>query len=75
MKVVNLSEKNSLLNQYLKEIRDVKIQKDSLRFRRNIERIGELMAFEVSKALNYQKEEVQTPLGVADVQTISDQIV
>ena len=49
MKVINLSEQNSVLNQYLREIRDVEIQKDSLRFRRNIERIGEVMAVEVSK--------------------------
>lgn len=75
MKVVNLSEKNSILNQYLKEIRDVNIQKDSLRFRRNIERIGEIMALEVSKALTYQTENVQTPLGTAEVQTIADKVV
>ena len=49
MKVINLSERSSLLNQYLKEIRSVDIQKDSMRFRRNIERIGEVMAFEISK--------------------------
>ena len=73
--MVNLSEKNSLLNQDLKEIRDTDIQKDSLRFRRNIERIGELMAYEVSKTLDYQKEDVQTPLGLAEIHTISNQIV
>lgn len=75
MKVVNLSEKNSILNQYLKEIRDISIQRDSLRFRRNIERIGEIMAVEVSKTLSYQEEKVQTPLGVAEVPTIVNQIV
>jgi uracil phosphoribosyltransferase len=75
MKVINLSEQNSLLNQYLREIRDVQIQKDSLRFRRNIERIGEVMALEVSKALSYQSTDVKTPLGVAQVNTIIDQIV
>ena len=75
MKVINLSEQNSLLNQYLREIRDVQIQKDSLRFRRNIERIGEVMALEVSKALSYQSTDVKTPLGVAKVNTITDQIV
>ena len=75
MKVVNLSEKNSLLNQYLKEIRSVAIQGDSMRFRRNIERIGEVMALEVSKALDYASEDVQTPLGVAQVPVIQDQIV
>jgi uracil phosphoribosyltransferase len=75
MKVINLSEHNSVLNMYLREIRDVEIQKDSLRFRRNIERIGEVMAIEVSKALHYEQTNVQTPLGVAPVNTISDHIV
>jgi len=75
MKVINLSEHNSVLNMYLREIRDVEIQKDSLRFRRNIERIGEVMAIEVSKALHYEQTNVQTPLGVAPVNTISDNIV
>lgn len=75
MKVVNLSERNSLLNQYLKEIRSIDIQKDSLRFRRNIERIGEVMAMEVSKTLTYAPENVQTPLGVAEVQVPTDNIV
>ncbi len=75
MKVINLSEQNSLLNQYLREIRDVNIQKDSMRFRRNIERIGEIMAIEVSKALDYQQTLVQTPLGVAEINSITDQIV
>ena len=75
MKVINLSEQNSLLNQYLREIRDVNIQKDSMRFRRNIERIGEVMAIEVSKALDYQQTSVQTPLGTAEINTISNQIV
>ena len=75
MKVINLSEHNSVLNQYLREIRDVDIQKDPLRFRRNIERIGEVMAIEVSKALDYEPTEVQTPLAKATVNTISDQLV
>lgn len=75
MKVINLSEHNSVLNQYLREIRDVEIQKDRLRFRRNIERIGEFMAIEVSKTLNYEHTDVQTPLGVAPVNTIADHLV
>ena len=75
MKVINLSEQNSLLNLYLKEIRSVDIQGDPLRFRRNIERIGEVMAVEVSKALDYAQEAVQTPLGVAKIQIIQDAIV
>lgn len=75
MKVINLSEQNSVLNQFLREIRDVNIQKDPLRFRRNIERIGEFMAMELSKTLNYEATQVQTPLDVATVNTISDQLV
>ncbi len=49
MKVVNFAEKNSLISQYMTELRDVNIQKDMLRFRRNLERIGEIMAYEISK--------------------------
>ena len=75
MKVINLSEQNSLLNNYLREIRDVTIQNDPLRFRRNIERIGEVMAIEVSKALAYTPTEVKTPLGTSEVNTVADQIV
>lgn len=75
MKVINLSEKPSLLNQYLKEIRSTSIQKDSMRFRRNIERIGEIMAVEISRELNYKDENVKTPLGVAQVQVVRDPIV
>ena len=75
MKVINLSESNSVLNQYLREIRDVEIQKDPLRFRRNIERIGEFMAMELSKTLDYQPIEVQTPLATATVNTISEKLV
>ena len=75
MKVINLSEQNSLLNEYLKEIRSVAIQGDNLRFRRNIERIGEIMAIEVSRTLDYKTEAVQTPLGIANVPVIQDKIV
>ena len=75
MKVINLSEQDSVLNQFLREIRDVTIQKDPLRFRRNIERIGEVMAIEMSKSLAYQPTDVQTPLGIAKVNTIAEPIV
>ena len=63
MKIINLSEGNSLLNQYVAELRDVHVQNDRMRFRRNIERIGEIMAYEMSKALTYSVKQVQTPLG------------
>ncbi len=75
MQVINLSENNSVLHQFISEIRDVNIQGDPLRFRRNIERIGELMAVEVSKRLNYAPKDVTTPLGVATVPQITDRIV
>jgi uracil phosphoribosyltransferase len=75
MKVINLSEQPSLLNQYLKELRSVDIQKDSMRFRRNIERIGEIMAVEISKQLTYAVEQVQTPLAIADMEIPQDQVV
>lgn len=75
MQVINLSENNSVLHQFLSEIRDVNIQGDPLRFRRNIERIGEFMAIEVSKQLNYAPREVSTPLGTATVPQITDRIV
>lgn len=75
MKVINLSERRSVLNNFLREIRDVDIQKDRLRFRRNIERIGEVMAIELSKELSYVSTDIQTPLAKATVDTISDPIV
>ena len=75
MKVINLSETPSLINQYLKEMRSIDIQKDSLRFRRNIERIGEIMAVEISKHLTYAIEDVQTPLATAQVEVIQDPVV
>ena len=75
MKVIHLSEQPSLLNQYLKELRSVDVQKDSMRFRRNIERIGELMAIEVSKHLTYAIEQVQTPLAIAEMFVPQDNIV
>ena len=75
MKVINFAETNSVINQYVAEIRDVNIQGDRMRFRRNIERIGELMAYEMSKALTYSVKQVQTPLGMASVSTPDDDVV
>ena len=72
MKVINFAETNSVLNQYVAEIRDVAVQGDRMRFRRNIERIGEIMAYEMSKELTYSVKQVQTPLGVASVSTPGD---
>lgn len=70
-----IDKTESVINKYLAEMRDVTIQKDRMRFRRNIERIGELMAYEVSKTLTYAPSTVTTPLGNAIVSLPSDQIV
>ena len=70
-----IDQQNSLLNKFIAELRDKEIQKDSMRFRRNIERIGEIAAFEVSKKLNYRSKIVETPLGKATVMSISDTVV
>jgi uracil phosphoribosyltransferase len=75
MEIINLSENNSVLNHYLKEIRSVNIQKDSMRFRRNLERIGEIMAYEISKRFDYQSEDVQTPLGIAPTNVCKEKLV
>ena len=75
MKIVYLSEQNTLLNQFITEIRDVNIQKDSMRFRRNIERIGEVMAYEISKELSYKNITIQTPNSDAVQSVPSDTVV
>ena len=75
MKVVNLGENNSVLNNFIAEIRDVRIQKDRLRFRTNMERVGAIFAYEISKSLSYSDKEVTTPLGVAKVSTTDTTLV
>jgi Uracil phosphoribosyltransferase len=75
MEVTNFSEHNSLLNSFVREIRDITIQNDRLRFRRNIERVGEIMAYEISKSLSYKKIEVNTPLAVAEATVLNEEIV
>ena len=69
MKVINIGESNSVLGSFLAELRDARIQKDSLRFRTNLQRVGEIFAYEISKTLEYSGKEVVTPLGVANVST------
>ncbi len=63
----DFNQSNSIINQYVAELRNVEIQKDSMRFRRNLERIGEIMAYEISKELDYELFEVETPLGTASI--------
>jgi uracil phosphoribosyltransferase len=75
MDIVNLSEKNSLVQQFLTEIRDVSVQKDRIRFRRNMERIGEILAYEISKELDYKNVETQTPLAKTTTTKLSTKIV
>ena len=70
-----LNKQNSILNKFLAQIRDKQIQQDSMRFRRNIERIGEIMAYEISKTLDYKPQMVETPLGEAQVEMIEDKVV
>lgn len=65
MKIINFNQTNTLFNQFLSEIRNVHIQGDSLRFRRNIERVGEIMAYEISRTLPYHPVSIQTPLATA----------
>ena len=75
MRIVNLGDTNSILNKFVAELRDVDIQKDSLRFRRNVERIGEIMAYEISKEFHYSTKDIQSPLGIAPMNTPDDRIV
>jgi uracil phosphoribosyltransferase len=70
-----LHNSNSIANVFLAELRDQEIQKDSMRFRRNLERLGEIMAYEISKTLDYKVSEVTTPLGVADTNLLAEQPV
>ena len=75
MEIINFSEQNSIINQYLAEIRDKDYQKNRLLFRNNVMRIGEFEAFEISKTLNYEPKNVVTPLGTAQVNIPTDKIV
>lgn len=75
MTLFNLSNTNSVGNQFMHELRDREIQKDRMRFRKNLERLGEIMAYEVSKVLDYKKESVTTSLGSASINTLKSQPV
>ncbi len=75
MEVINFAEHPSLMSQYMNEMRDVGIQTDPMRFRLNLDRIGQIMAYEISRRLNYEKVDVTTPLGIASSERIADNIV
>ena len=73
--VIDLSKNNSLLNHWVAELRDVQVQNDRMRFRRNIERIGEVAAYELSKTLRFKTVDVTTPLGIASTSLLEEQPV
>ncbi len=73
--VINLSEKNSLVSNWVAELRNVEIQKDRMRFRRNLERIGEVVAYEISKSMEYEEKEIETPLGTDVSKLLKEQPV
>lgn len=75
MEIINFDNSPSLVSQYLTELRDVKVQNDMLRFRRNLERIGQIMAYEISKCIRYKTETIDTPLAKCDCRVIEDNIV
>lgn len=75
MKLINLGGKGTLIDQFVSELRDVKIQKDSMRFRNNMVRIGEIMAYEISKSLVFSDKSITTPLGISLMPNIVNQPV
>lgn len=75
MKVINLSAQSSIINEYLKELRDVHIQSDRMRFRKNLMRIAQVMGYEMSKTLTYQPQSVETPLQMTTIDCLKDKIV
>lgn len=75
MKVHHIAQNTSILNTFLAEIRDENIQKDSMRFRRNIERIGEILSYELSKELHFSQEKIKTVLGQKSTEIVSDSLI
>jgi uracil phosphoribosyltransferase len=75
MKVINLGESNSILNKFVAQMRDREVQKDSMRFRRNLERVGEIFAYEISKTMNVSDRAVVTPLGIANIPVYDEKVV
>ena len=75
MEIINLCDNNSLVGQFMSEIRNKELQLDRLRFRANIQRLGQIMAYEISKRLQYKAVGVSTPLGVKECNVLSDRVV
>lgn len=75
MKIINFAEQPSLVSEYLTEMRDVNVQKDPMRFRRNLERVGQIMAYEISRTLRYKDKEIRTPLAEMSTPVLAEQVV
>ena len=75
MQVINLGEHQSILNKFISELRDVSVQTDRMRFRKNIERVGEILGYELSKSLSYNSVEIKTPLGIANCNIPKEDVV
>ena len=75
MEIINFADRPSLVSQYMTELRDVNVQGDMMRFRRNLHRIGEIMAYEISKRLHYSKAEINTPLASMQSDVLDEQVV
>ncbi len=75
MEIINLGATNSIFNQFISEIRNINIQNDKMRFRKNCERLGEIFAYEISKTFSFSKKEITTPLGTAEINLIDEQPV
>ena len=75
MEIINLGETDSILNKFIAQMRDRNVQKDSMRFRANLEKVGNIFAYEISRRLRYSEKQVETPLGIARVRTHDDPVV
>ncbi|MGB7785251.1 MAG: uracil phosphoribosyltransferase [Salinimicrobium sp.] len=75
MQIHHLLQQNSIANSFVSQLRDSQVQTDRMRFRRNIERLGEILGYEISKTLSYKEKQVTTPLGTANIPTASEEVV
>jgi len=75
MEIINLCDQNSLVGQFMSELRNKELQQERLRFRTNIQRLGQIMAYEISKRLHYRTDNVETPLGIKPCQVLDDRVV
>lgn len=75
MKVINFAEQDSLMSQFMMELRDISVHNDMLRFRRNLERVGEIMAYEISKTIKFKNKNINTPLAECQCRELGDDVV